>query len=99
MEYFKKLNFLFDGMGALWFVSPHHPLLHHQFRHVTLQPQTKGTGAQRKGSSGGCIWLWDVIVSSKLWRFVGLCCDDMDAGCSLWNFGKVRSGACRTGSI
>ena len=27
-EYFNKLNFPFEGVGALWFVSPHPLLLH-----------------------------------------------------------------------
>lgn len=41
----------------------------------------------------------DVTVSSNLWRFRDWCCDYMDAGCSPWNFAKVRSGAYNTGSI
>lgn len=30
---------------------------------------------------------------------LGGSCDDMDAGCSLWNSGKIRSGVYRTGSM
>ena len=47
---FKKLNFPFDGVGALWFVSPRPLLLHLQCRHLILQYWTKGTGHRGKAA-------------------------------------------------